>query len=123
MKLRLQNGSLRLRLGPREVTALLQSGMVEESVQFAPGQKITYVLRVDAVAAALAARLEDSRLIVSVPVETAKTWATTDQVGMESRQNAGTPAALKILIEKDFQCLEPGARQTEADVFPHPQRD
>jgi hypothetical protein len=123
MKLRVQNGSLRLRLGPREVEAILRSGVVEETVQLAPGQKLTYVLRVDAVATELGARLDGARVVVSVPAEMARAWAGGEQVGMESRQDAGGGMLLRILVEKDFQCLEPGSRQGDADVFPNPKLD
>ena len=55
----------------------------------------------------MAATFDDGNIRVIVPMPVAKQWIGSDQTGIEA--TAGT---LRVLIEKDFQCLhrepEPG---------------
>jgi hypothetical protein len=58
-------------------------------------------------------------IVVQVPTRDASTWASTDEVGIQGYQPAWGPASLRILIEKDFACLD-GTEEQNADTFPHP---
>ena len=67
------------------------------------------------------ARFEADCIEVTLPRALANTWADTEQVGIEAEQalddNGGT---LRLLIEKDFQCLAPREGEEDSDTFPHP---
>jgi hypothetical protein len=65
------------------------------------------------------AKVTASSIVVRVPTRDAARWASTDEVGIEGYQPAGGPASLRILIEKDFACLD-GTDERNADTFPHP---
>jgi hypothetical protein len=112
MKLRLHAGSLRLRLSQSDIARLHDTGKVEETIAFAPGKQLYYTLETGS--AETGATLDDSRIVVSLPTAIAMQWIESDQTGIEA--STGT---LKLLIEKDFQCLhrepEPGE-----DSFPNP---
>ena len=60
------------------------------------------------------ATFDNRNIRVIVPVSVAKEWIESDQTGIEA-----STATLRLLIEKDFQCLhrepEPGE-----DSFPNP---
>ncbi len=113
MKLRLHAGSLRLRLSRAEVASLQETGKVEDTIVFAPGQELRYAIEA-ADAAEVTATLDHANIRVILPLPVSKEWTESDQTGIEA--STGT---LRLLIEKDFQCLhrepEPGE-----DSFPNP---
>jgi hypothetical protein len=113
MKLRLHAGSLRLRLSQSEVARLDDAGRVEDSVEFAPGSELRYALESGA-SPTVMATFDNRTIRVILPKPVAKQWIESDETGIEA--STGT---LKLLIEKDFQCLhrepEPGE-----DSFPNP---
>lgn len=120
MKLRTRAGSIRLRLGQREVARLAEEGAVEEAIVIGPGpeDRLVYRLALDDAQPELArARLAGARLEVRLAAAEARRWATGADVGLEAVQGSG-PTALAILVEKDFACLEP--RGEDADAYPHP---
>jgi hypothetical protein len=121
MKLRLQSNSIRLRLKRSEVEQLARTGRVEEQIVFGAGSEtsLTYVLETSTAVKDLTANLKAGRIIVQVPVETARRWATSNEVGLERVQPTGDEFGLHLLIEKDFACLN-GTTEQNADTFPNP---
>ncbi len=113
MKLRLHAGSLRLRLSQSEVARLDEVGRVEDSVEFSPGSELTYALEAGNMPS-VCVTFENANIKVVVPKQITKQWIESDQIGI-----AASSGSLKLLIEKDFQCLhrepEPGE-----DSFPNP---
>lgn len=112
MKLRIRGDSLRLRLTRGEVAALAAEGRVEETTSFGGGAVLRYAITLGDV---LGAKLDGSKIEVTVARETAERWARSDEVGIEGAQDA-----LRILIEKDWSCLKPRDGEDDADAFPHP---
>lgn len=113
MKLRLHDGTLRLRLSRAEVASLQATGRVENAIVFAAGKQLLYTIeRADA--PAVGVTFEDANIRIAIPQGVAKEWIESDQTGIEA--SSGT---LRLLIEKDFQCLH---RPPEAgeDPFPNP---
>lgn len=120
MKLRLQANSIRLRLKRSEVEQLVKTGNVAESIVFGSGegQSLCYGLEMSLKISAVQALRDGTCIVVQVPAEIAFRWARTDEVGIEATQSTGSED-LKILIEKDFACLNDTEEQN-ADKFPHP---
>lgn len=104
MKLRIGGNSLRLRLARGEVARLAESGRVEESLRFAGGRQMVYVLEASADAAAMLARYDERGITIQVPLALVTEWAATDRVEMEADQPLGDGTALHLLVEKDFPC-------------------
>ena len=119
MKLRIKGSSLRLRLTQGEVRQLETQGEVAEQVEFGAGARLTYRLRIDAQVPAIAATYGSNVIDIRVPRETALTWSRTDQVTL-SHAEAVPGGELRIVIEKDWNCLAPRAGEDESDNFPHP---
>jgi hypothetical protein len=113
MKMRLRGNSIRLRLTRSEVARLLETGRVEERVEFGAGAALTYAIESREGADAAFATLEPHRVTVVVPSGVARRFAESEDVGFH-----GSQGALKLLVEKDWQCLAP--REEDADAFPHP---
>ena len=122
MKLRLRGDSLRFRLTQGEVLKLLTEGAVHESVRFsaAQGDLLTYSLQSVDGSGSIAPRFRNGEIRVEVPKSLVETWANTDQVGIDSTQSIAEEKTLRIVIEKDFRCLQPGSEEDERDNFPNP---
>ena len=114
MKLRMHDNSLRLRLSQSDVARLRDTGMVEEVVVVPARQaSLLYAIETGALDEATAT-FDDAKIRVTLPTRAAKQWMESDQTGIEA--STGT---LRLLIEKDFQCLHRAAAPGE-DAFPNP---
>jgi hypothetical protein len=122
MKLRIKGNSLRLRLSQSEVQRIAEHGRVEDIVEFGlqPYQRICYALQSDAQAQDIHATFENSTITVHIPEQAVKTWAHSNQVGLQKDQFLSEEKSLKILIEKDFQCLTARPDEDESDNYPYP---
>ncbi len=111
MKLRIRDNSIRLRLTQSEVQLFHESGKVAATIHFGDNQLVYALEKADC--QALSASYNQNKICILVPTAMANTWATTEQVGME------TDGDLKILVEKDFQCLVDRG-EDDTDTFPNP---
>ena len=123
MKLRVLNSSIRLRLTQSEVDAVNTDGFVKGSVRFVGGKTFDYVLESSAVVQTSEADISANQLVVRVPRSVVMSWAESDQVSIRSDQLLGDGGELKILVEKDFNCLSPRDEEDESDMFSHPDTD
>ena len=122
MKLRLRENSIRLRLLQSEVIQLREIGDVSETIVFGinPTDNLTYSLRISAEASEISAHKTDNQIEIFLPLLTAENWADSTEVGLYSEQEVGDLATLKIIIEKDFVCVDRPLDADNADAFPHP---
>ena len=124
MKLRIKGDSLRLRISPSEMTRLLQSGRVEETVRFGPQHdaKLTYALLTTeedgGYAATMTLRYQPQELAVVLAAAKARAWADGSQVGIYAEVNNGA-GKLDLAVEKDFACLDKSSMENQ-DTFPNP---
>jgi hypothetical protein len=121
VKLRMRGNSLRLRLGQSEVNRLTVEGMVEEVTMFGGGRGLSYAVCAVEGLTAVGAALEGQRIVVRVPGDMARRWAESEEAGIEAVQKVGQGAELKILLEKDFECLQP-VKESQADAFANPKK-
>jgi hypothetical protein len=103
------------------VEQLARTGRVEEKILIGSGDDETfdYVLESTATVSSPIATVTARGIIVQVPSDELMKWASTDQVGIEGRQQADNETSLQILIEKDFACID-GNDEENADTFPNP---
>lgn len=122
MKLRIRGNSVRLRLTKSEVAEIGAGGAVEETVEFGdePAQRFVYALKAADDIENPTAVFDAGRITVFVPKAQAGDWARTNQIGIEAEKMIDDSRTLRILIEKDFSCLEPRAGEEDADTFAHP---
>jgi len=125
MKLRVKGDSLRLRIGPSEVTRLVEEGRVAETVHFAPGgdAKLTYALESSPVpgqSESLTVRYAGQEVAVVVPASLVKHWADSSEVGLYGSVPLAS-GVLEVVVEKDFACLDRNDAENE-DTFPHPKQ-
>jgi len=125
MKLRIRGDSIRFRLGRSEVQTLLRVGILQEATHF-PGPlrpALTYELR-ESDGTQLTCEFQDCRVVARVPREIIHSWATSEQVSIRGAQSldADGTSQLKILLEKDFECLDGSSDECQDDAFAHPRR-
>jgi len=120
MKLRLNANSLRLRLNQAEVAQFSKTGYVEETVDFGPGARLSYILETSTKISSPQALFQNGELRVRVSCATSMEWAMSDRVGISGEQTLDNGKRLAILIEKDFKCLH---GDVDPDAFPNPLED
>ncbi|MEE2962427.1 MAG: hypothetical protein VYA34_16965, partial [Myxococcota bacterium] len=115
MKIRILNNSLRLRLTQSEVLEIGHHNEVSAKIQFslAPPSALTYAV-CSADVEEITANYETNTIAITIPKHLAQELAETDLVSLTHDQTLDENQTLKILIEKDFQCLKP--RQGEDDI-------
>lgn len=118
MKLRILDDSIRLRLTQTEVGRIAEGRGVRSHTRFPDGTILGYALE-PSNGDAIAASFTNGLITVRVPEDAARAWATNDQVALTARQpiDGGT---LNLLVEKDFECLEPRPGADDGDAFPNP---
>lgn len=118
----MKNNSLRLRLTQTETARFAETGRIEESIEFGlePCQKFAYALESNSEIKVLRATIENNRITISIPKTLADEWTRTAQIGIEAEQKISDEKTLRLLIEKDFACLEPRSGEDDRDAFPHP---
>ena len=122
MKLRIHGNSIRFRITQSEMAALVDGIRLEDTVQFGPAQTeiLSYALEISPQCSEVRALYSQGVIQVVLPVNLARALAGTDQVGIEHVQPVAGGVALKIVLEKDFQCFHPRAGENESDSFPNP---
>jgi hypothetical protein len=140
MKLRLYNNSVRFRLTQSEVKRLAGGERLAETLalpsdfQNNSQQQACFVYAMESTspeAPANAITLAPSRgneIRVLVPQATLERWAASDEVGLYAEQriqghvqgSSNQQASIRIIIEKDFRCIDGEPDEFEADRYPHP---
>jgi hypothetical protein len=116
MKLRIRGNTIRFRLTQPEVTRLRDGASLRDSTEFAPAERLTWVLEPAPAISAIEAGYRDGTVCVRLPESDVRSWADTDAVGIY-----GQAGVLEVTVEKDFRCLtRAGAAEEEAGAFPNP---
>ena len=94
---------------------------MEEKISLGTGddEKFRYVLESTGAVSTPRAVLTPRAVVVQVPPNAVMKWASTDQIGIEGEQAVDNQTSLRILIEKDFACID-GTDEQNADTFPNP---
>lgn len=123
MKIRIRGNSVRLRLTQGEVESFNRDGFFEQTCNFGPeaGNRLIYRLEKSKNLVKPDARMVNGNITVFLPEKNATHWAGSDEVGIDYTKYQDSPEELRILVEKDFQCLKPRLEEDESDNFPNPQ--
>jgi hypothetical protein len=121
MKLRIRGDSVRLRLTRGELDRLSADQVVTDACHFGAARLDYRVVR-DPDATEPVADFIDQTIQVRLPLAQVDHWIRTETaVSMEGSQALPDGAGhLRILVEKDFACLQPRTGEDESDMFPHP---
>ena len=118
MKIRILDNAIRLRLDRSEVDDIAAGQALTASTHFPGGQVFGYQLT--AAANASDAVFDGSTIVLRIARATLLAWAADEhQVGI--RESLPTAEGnLELLIEKDFECLEPRSGEDRSNRFANP---
>lgn len=103
------------------MSQIRSEGVVRQHVEFGPGRRLTYELRV-ATGGRVGASFDDGCIRVTLPLAVAERWQEPGEVSIGGEQELPRGERLKILVEKDFQCLVPREGEDQSGLFPNPQK-
>lgn len=120
MKVRISGNSIRFRLKQSEVQTFGEQGTLSEITEFgmAADDALTFTLSVSP-SNAFSISNSKNTIVIEVPELLAKEWTQTGLVGFEEQIDTGKGKIIKILVEKDFKCLDGSDKENE-DSFPNP---
>lgn len=123
MKLRIRENTLRFRLGRSEVETFGRTGTIGDKVRFGlEVDEFGYILE-KTPEGEFSASFADGMIVVRVPASDADSWANSDVVSLAGTFLPDEQTELKILIEKDFVCLNAHNDEDQSDRYPHPKGD
>ena len=103
MKLRCTTNSLRLRVRKSDLDLLQSRGEVSVPINFAPGIKLEYTLKLGQ-GEHPQASFTAQQITILLPNELATNWINSEEVSIEYQQAYTDGQYLQLLIEKDFPC-------------------
>jgi hypothetical protein len=119
VKLRIQGNSIRLRLTKSEVAEVTAAGEVADVIDFGAAKALRYTLE-SADCTEIDVQYSDSEIRVRIPSARVSRWAAPDQVSIRGERKLGSGGVLKVLVEKDFECLQPRPGEDSADLYINP---
>ncbi|MBK8195223.1 MAG: hypothetical protein IPK76_19150 [Lewinellaceae bacterium] len=121
MKIRIKGNFVRYRLTQSEVKTLGETGFLAEETRFGPTpvEVFGYALASKAGITCLEAGFSGNRITLYIPENAAKTWFSEDRVGFENEVEVAPGITLKLLLEKDFVCLD-DTDEDQSDNYPNP---
>jgi hypothetical protein len=119
MKIRIKGDSLRLRLSQSEVDEFQRQGRVEDRIHLTPGKAWTYALAKSNHESALGMEYESDTLTIEVNEREGVEWASSNRVSIEADVSVDGHS-VRLLLEKDFACLQERPEEDESDMFPNP---
>ncbi|MDQ8750434.1 DUF7009 family protein [Elizabethkingia miricola] len=112
MKIRIKDNSVRFRLTQSEIHELGENGIVSSFTQFIDRPFIYMVKRTDDTE--LSAEFIENRIVMKIPEMMVEELVSTDRVGFD-----GESGIVKLLIEKDFVCID-NTVEDQSDNYPNP---
>lgn len=118
MKIRIQGDSVRFRLSKSEVSDLVQTGRIADETHFGSS-----VFRYEIVSATnkstMSADFADSCITLFAPVHLLENWDNDNRVGFSENLETSENSTLKLILEKDFKCLDNGD-EDQSDFYDNP---
>ena len=112
MKIRIKDNSVRIRLTQSEVNELYQEGTILSRTEFLEQSFVYAVERADL--PELSVEFIENKITLKIPASLLEQLYATDIVGFE-----GVSGKVKLLLEKDFVCLD-NTLEDQSDNYPNP---
>lgn len=116
MKIRINGNFVRLRLNQSEVETFASTHQIGDLINFGE-RSLTYQLVSATKYENVGVSFDGDKISVQVPLSLTEKWTKTDLVGFENTNQSN----VRVLVEKDFQCLHKRPGEDESDNFPHPE--
>ncbi|MEO5906093.1 MAG: hypothetical protein ABIQ11_05170 [Saprospiraceae bacterium] len=119
MKIRILGNTIRLRVKMHETAAIRDNGMIEEVLAFGLADSDKLRFRVVNGKDAFLIEQNGMSVVITVPHLVIEAWANTEMVGFEELITTPKGSDIRVLIEKDFACLD-GDRSEEPGSYENP---
>ena len=120
MKIRIKDNSVRYRLTKSEVKKLCEEGFISCKTEF-NSLTLTYQIQVKENINNLFADFIDNTITLFFPSSEAKDWNTSDRITYENSITLNNGNSLKLLLEKDFICLD-HTHEDQSDNYENPNK-
>ena len=120
MKIRIKDNSLRYRLTKSEVKKLCESGYLEAITQFNTST-LCYAIKVIEGIEFLNADFVENKITLLFPQKEANVWNQSDRITYENSVELQNGNSLKLLLEKDFICLD-HTHEDQSDNYENPNK-
>lgn len=112
MKIRIKDNSVRFRLTQSEVALLGKTGLVSCTTEF---MNRPFIYKIESTEdKEMSVSFIENQIVLKMPQAQVKEWVSTDRVGFD-----GQSGLVKVLIEKDFVCIDNSA-EDQSDNYPNP---
>ena len=118
MKIRILDDSIRLRLDRDEVERIGSGERVDCRTRFPNATSLAYGLEVSG--ERTSATFTGQGIVVNVPAAAALDWASNESDVSIRGEVLLDEGVLRILVEKDFECLEPREGESQSNRFANP---
>lgn len=118
MKIRINDNSVRYRLSKSEVDEICNIGLITSTINFGTNT-LTYTLEARSNINQLEVDYDCNCIAILIPIKFTENWDTNDIVGFENLMAISENESLKILVEKDFKCLD-NTDEDQSDNFENP---
>jgi hypothetical protein len=118
MKIRIFDDHVRLRLDRAEVLTVSEGRTVHCHTRFPDGMVFGY--RLEPGVPEAAARFEAGTVVVGLPDSAVQQWATDDSEVSIRFSLPVSGGNLHVLVEKDFECLDPREGEDQSNRFVNP---
>ena len=123
MKIRMQSNSIRYRLKEPEVHEFKDAGIITESIQLGTNSdSIIHFKLQKSTNQHISVQFENNTTIIQIPQDIADDWTNTNSVGFDAAIDLENGRLLKVLVEKDFECLEAG-KEENIGAYPNPMKN
>lgn len=112
MKIRIKDNSVRFRLTQSEVALLGKAGLVSCTTEFT-GRPLVYTIESSAVTE-LSVSFTDNKIVLKMPEDMVRELVFTERVGFDGQSDL-----VKVLVEKDFVCID-NSLEDQSDNYPNP---
>jgi hypothetical protein len=118
MKIRIKDNSLRFRLTKSEVHQLCTTGSIQSTTAM-PSNTLTYMIKVVKDLEQLTANFIDHTITLNFPASEAAIWNDSDRITYLDYLTLPNGDTLKLLLEKDFVCLD-HSDEDQSDNYENP---
>jgi hypothetical protein len=122
MKIRIQGNSIRVRTSRGEAARLADGHAIEQQTMFSGEAKLVCSVTPVENAPAASVKFDGTTIAIELPLDEVTRWASSEKVGIERDLRIDAENSLRLLVEKDFECLHSETDAAE-DSFPHPARE
>lgn len=120
LKIRIHDNSIRLRLNRDEVGQIGRMDSVDCQTRFPSGEIFQYQLSASSTGETTTASFAEGCIRVVLTEAQAKHWALTETEVSVAVSTPITNGTLELLVEKDFECLDPREGEDQSNRFRNP---